>query len=538
MIGLPHRVGAALVVLGQSNGSQERKGHVLNSNVYGNLSPAQFHTYYGNYPQTEPSLCIVKTAGTIGATIGNDVQYTEQTLPKNALKIICYRTEIDHFYPDAATEADTNTPPFSTQTALYFFEDGSSVLNTGTYPGTTQQELVDAWNQAFNTVVADSFSAHTEDTNLLNLPWPEGVYNPTPLWPRYTSEDAWDRFGFDINPTISIEPDEGDPYYQTRDGPPDVQAGSQSPAEWICPWKVAYDEGSLYSQLQIQCDFSYQFTNQGEIPYPEGSVEFSIVRPWGYGGASGQWLADECGWQYTQDDYGNTSNPYPEGAYRSDFFAIVNPNPSSPSSYNSFVEYKCKATHGLFLDSRGSCWNIGTELKVKVYIWKTVPKVCFYPNNKDFPDHFPPYTAFPISWCNWQRGLPTTFKQYESCGYSGTRLSGPVNGRGPYLGFQTGQPSGIDYTFASPLPVHAHYWGCMFAPDYESEECVEHEVKEYTVVVSEGNTYECDGTARPGVAYTSFGVKLHDIVLPQIEGYITYIKDYEVTSVKGPDLAP
>jgi len=76
----------------------------------------------------------------------------------------------------------------------------------------------------------------------------------------------------------------------------------------------------------------------------------------------------------------------------------------------------------------------------------------------------------------------------------------------------------------------------MFAPDYESEKCVEHEVKEYTVVVSAGNTYECDGTARPGVDYTSFGVKLHDIVLPKIEGYITYIKDYEVTSVKGPDL--
>ena len=35
MIGLPHRVGAAFVVLGQANGTQRRVGHVLNSNLYG-----------------------------------------------------------------------------------------------------------------------------------------------------------------------------------------------------------------------------------------------------------------------------------------------------------------------------------------------------------------------------------------------------------------------------------------------------------------------------------------------------------------------
>ena len=30
------------------------------------------------------------------------------------------------------------------------------------------------------------------------------------------------------------------------------------------------------------------------------------------------------------------------------------------------------------------------------------------------------------------------------------------------------------------------------------------------------------------------GFKISDIVLPPIEGYITYIKDFEVTSVKKP----
>ena len=52
MIGLPHRVGAAFVVLGQANGTQKRVGHILNSNLYGGGSAAQHHTYFGNYPET------------------------------------------------------------------------------------------------------------------------------------------------------------------------------------------------------------------------------------------------------------------------------------------------------------------------------------------------------------------------------------------------------------------------------------------------------------------------------------------------------
>ena len=67
MIGLPHSVGAAYVVLGQANGTEPRVGHVLNSNVYGGGSSAQYHTYFGNYPETTtPDYIITKTAGTLG----------------------------------------------------------------------------------------------------------------------------------------------------------------------------------------------------------------------------------------------------------------------------------------------------------------------------------------------------------------------------------------------------------------------------------------------------------------------------------------
>jgi hypothetical protein len=121
-----------------------------------------------------------------------------------------------------------------------------------------------------------------------------------------------------------------------------------------------------------------------------------------------------------------------------------------------------------------------------------------------------------------------------------TRLPGPAFGHAgnrhdvtqPGLQYvETGEPTGVPYSIASPNATNLHYWGCAFAPDYDHPNCEEVETLSFTVTISETNTYKCDGTERPGVTYTHYGVKLDDIELPLIEGFITYIKDYEVISV-------
>jgi hypothetical protein len=246
------------------------------------------------------------------------------------------------------------------------------------------------------------------------------------------------------------------------------------------------------------------------------------------------YLPDEASWQYTQNDAGDTSQPYPAGAYRA-ASAIINPEPDGEGS--SFVRYESKATHGLFLDADGSCWNLGTTLKVRVHIWKAPPKRCFFPNNETATVWNGNSTAF----TNFKRGLPTTYEEYEPIldTYSWTNLPGPMKGRGtiadPFLGFETGVPTQIDYSLPEPKPVEAHYWGCAFTPDFDSELCEEVEVLDFTVLIDETNTYYCDGGSRPGVDYTDYGVKLQDIELPVIEGFITYIKDFEVYEVIKPE---
>jgi hypothetical protein len=500
------------------------------------------HEYFANYPDTAPSNVITKVWGLLGATTGPEVTVTPETLPRNYLTIICYKTELNHYFPDAAKDGLYNIPTFDTTDALYDTGAGTR-LNTGSDPGTTEQDLVDAWNSTFNSTVTDSFSAHTDVTDIIATPLPvPGLHYPGSIYPRWTAEAEWDRFGYEIAPAFLITPEDGDPYYQTRTGTTSTPKADQSPLDYITPWYVASSGGSLYSELRLQCDFSYKFTDAGEYDYTTHPTEWSIVYPWGSGsgGTTGRstYLADEASWQYSQDDYGNTSNPYPSGAYRTgdqsgipySAAAFIKPEPDGAES--TFVKYESKATHGLFLNADGSCWNLGTTLKVKVYIWKAPPKRCFWPNNET--DNA--YNGYSWAYTNWKVGLPTTYMEYEVIGSTATtNLPGPIKGRGtisdPFLGWETGVPTQIDYTLPVPKPVDAHYWGCVFAPDYDSDNCVEHEVKDYTIVLDETNTYLCDGTEREGVSYTEFGFKLHDIVLPTLEGFITYIKDFEVYEI-------
>jgi hypothetical protein len=530
-----------LVVLGTGNGQSERApGHILTPPVYG----AGNHHYFASYPETGPSNVITKVWGLLGATPGPAVTVTPETLPRNYLTIVCFRTELNHYFPDAAKDALFNIPTFDTTDALYD-TGGGTRLNTGGDPGTTEQDLVNAWNTDFNTTVADSFAAHTNVTDLLETPLPvPGLHEPGRIFPRWTGETEYDRFGYEISPYFIITPAVGLPYSQTRTGGSTTPKFDQDPLDYITPWFVASSTGVLYSELRLQCDFSYKFTDAGEYDYSTHPTEWSIVYPWGeyFDSTYGRlfYLADEASWQYTQDDYGNTSNPYPSGGFRTgdqsgypySQAGFAKPEPDGAGS--AFVKYESTATHGLFLDADGSCWNLGTTLKVKVHIWKAPPKRCFYANNETTTA----YNGFAYSYTNWKQGLPgTTYTEYlpSGPGTNTTNLPGPIKGRGtlsdPYLGWETGVPTQIDYTLPIPKPADAHYWGCVFTPDFDSEFCEEVEVLDFTVIIDETNTHYCDGAGRPGVGYTPYGVKLEDIELPALEGFITYIKDFEVYEI-------
>lgn len=542
---LPPRVGGCLVALGDANGQVERSpGHILTPPSYG----AGNHHYFSSYPVTTPSNVITKVWGLLGATTGPDVTVTPSTLPKNTLVIVCYKTELNHYFPDAAKDALYNIPTLDTTSALYDDGMGNTVLNTGSWPGTTEQDVVEAWNTNMNSVVAGSFDAHTDVTDLLATPLPvPGLHPPGQIFPRWTAEGAWDRFGYEISPYFTITPAVGQPYSQTRTGESTTPKANQDPLDYICPWYVASSGGSLYSELRVQCDFSYKFTADGVYNYYTHPTEFQIVYPWSLGdiatyGRSVK-VADEASWQYSQDDYGNTTNPYPSGAYRTGdqsgipygTFGFIKPEPDGPGS--AYVNYQSTATHGLFLDADGSCWNLGTILKVRVHIWKAPPKRCFFPNNETTNA----YDGYAFAYTNWMVGLPTTYTEYEPVNITNNSvsLSGPIKGRGtlsdPFLGWETGFPTQVDYSIPVPKAVDSHYWGCAFTPDFDSDDCQEHEIKDFTIVIDETNTAYCDGSARPGVTYTAYGVKLQDIVLPALEGFITYIKDFEVYEIIKPE---
>ena len=540
MIGLPHRVGAAYVVLGQANGTQPRVGHVLNSNVYGGGSPAQYHSYFSNYPTTTPDKDIVKVAG----TLGEDYTFTSQsdnTIPGNILKIVSYKTELNHYIPTYAADADFNIPSYDSE-GLWQTEPSPPSGNSGQYinpydlsdPITgdnIEYDYIDTLSQftGFVSGLKDSWTEITDVTD--NIAGDIETFTASTFYPRWTGEEAYEQYGL-LNPPIEVSLEGDSAFYQTREGPAMTEPNSQVGTYWICPWTVGrVPESGLNQRLKIDSNVSYKFTKDGE--HASGSVAYKIVYPWGkyssgyipYGNAS---VVDESPRLKDYDTDGNYSGKIVSGSYRSTICTVW---PKKDGEDYPYINYENMATHGLFLAANGSCWNIGTEIKVKVHIWKAPPKFCLYYRNKDKDGGGYPYN-------NWKRGVPaTTYAIYDGGEpYVCPQIFGPATGtfNDGNFRFEGGIDSGVDYSIGEPKSLALHYWGTVFAPDIDSELNVEHDVLEFTVTIDESNTYMCNGDPREGVSMTPQGFKIADIELEPIEGYITYIKDFEVTSVKRP----
>ena len=533
---LPHRVGGALIVLGQNEGQQEREpDHVLSPSTYG---PGN-HEYFTSYPVTTPSNVVTKVSGTLGFTAGPYVQFTAATLPRNFLTIVCYKTELNHRYPDYAFQVSGLTPTYNTQTIFDLF----GYLNP-----VSDSTLRFDYGNNFGTAVHNSYITPTNVTNIIEDP-ASYTGNLRVMFPRWTDETEWDIGVDPYEDAMYVTLGTTGSYWQTRTGTESSPRTGLEPLDFIAPWYVSTnpDTGLLESELRIFCDFSYKFTAQGDYgPNPKVNfpVEYSIINPWDDfdSASSGNpgFVADQSTWQYTYNDNGGTAYHYPTGAYRTS--VINNYWPKTEEGGKDTVNYVSKATHGLFLDANGSCWNLGTVLEVKVYIWKAPPKNCFFPNNVTSGA----YNGHSYSFTNWNQGATNpSYPLGVNLGYAPTkikktRLPGPAFGDPgnrhdvlqPGLEYvETGEPTGIPYSIGSPNAVNLHYWGCAFSPDYDHPDCEEVEALSFTVTISESNTYKCDGAERSGVSYTAYGVKLEDIELPLIEGFMTYIKDYEVISV-------
>ena len=541
MIGLPHRVGAAFVVLGQANGTEKRVGHTLNSNVYGGGSPAQFHSYFSNYPETTtPDYIITKVAG----TLGEDYTYissTENTIPGNILKIVSYKTELNHYIPTKAEDADFDIPSYD---STDHWISNPNYPGANQYPkrvpydwtplnpppGSNEWEIINSVVSSWISSISASWTEITDVTD--NIGGDVEGFTPSIFYPRWTAEDAYEQTG-QLNPPIEVSLTGDYPFYQTREGPAMTEPGSQIGTYWICPWTVGrVPESGLNQRLNIDCNVSYKFTDDGE--HADNSVAGAIVWPFGkidpstFDDPINAQIADQSAYNQSTGIYGVIPDKIDAGTYRTAYFTFW---PKPEESDYPYYNYENKATHGLFLAANGSCWNIGTEIKVKVHIWKCPPKFCLYYRNKD-------KDGGGRAYLNWKRGLPAQSGGVNDGGqpYVAYLIEGPATGTfndGDFR-FEGGIDSGVDYSIPEPKAIHLHYWGTVFAPDTDSEECVEHEVLEFTVTISEGNTYQCDGTPREGVSMTPQGFKIADIELEPIEGYITYIKDFEVTSVKKP----
>ena len=553
MIGLPHRVGAAFVVLGQANGTQKRVGHILNSNLYGGGSAAQHHTYFGNYPETtSPDYIITKTAGTLGEDY-TYVSSTENTIPGNILKIVSYKTELNHYIPTYAVSADSNIPSYDSEgiwvsnpppTATYSgYQIPSSVLNDPITGNNIEYLYINSLGQ-FSSFVTGFKNSWTEITDVTdNIGGDVEGFTPSIFYPRWTAEAAYDQSG-QLTPPIEVSLTGDDPFYQTREGPAMTLPTNQIGTYWINPWTVGRVGGGLNQRLNIDCNVSYKFTNAGA--HAADSVAEDIVYPLGkgyYNEALEEWfypdynkyVADQSARLKLYDVNGQFGGAIPAGSYRTTICTVF-PLTDAEGDKSPYVNYENTATHGLFLAANGSCWNIGTELQVKVYIWKAPPKFCLYYRNKDKDGGGYPYN-------NWKTGSAYPPSAEYGGGYPPyvcPRIIGPGTGTfndGDFR-FEGGVNTGVDYSIPEPLNVDLHYWGTVFAPDTDSELNVEHEVLEFTVTIGEDNTYYCDGSPREGVEMTPQGFKLEDIVIPPVEGFITYIKDFEVTSITKPPPTP
>lgn len=518
---IPHRVGGALIVLGQNEGEQERvPGHLLTPPNYG----AGNHVYFPSYPLTSPSNVITKVAGTLGATTGPAIDYTPDTLPRNYVNIVAYKTALNHRFTKIAWvregvydayNSDCINDPLSP-----YFGDENAYANAYSYA-----------------LRRDIFAKFVDETGVVNI-----LDDPTQtppslrtLFPRWTDESPWDMGAKPYEDAMQVFPasDPTEPYWQTRKGPDNQLPASQEPVDFIAPWYVTYNtdlEEPLYQSLtRTFYDFSFKFSS---TTYDSTNpVAYELVYPYFNRQESFFWnqqVPDLCTWQY--------SSGYPTGAYRTVGIEVY---PQNDDAQIEPMRWEAEATHGLFVDANGSCWNLGTQLEVKVYIYRAPPKRCFYPRQDSV-------YGLPSAWTNWISGgtplgpyTPQYLKQSGvSSWFTGRAYGGP--GQRHSIGYpglsyvETGLTSELPFSIPEPNPMAIMFWGVCFAPDYDSELCVEHDVLTFTVTIDESNTAYCDGTAREGVDYTAFGVKVADIVIPKVEGYITYIQDYEVTEITKP----
>ena len=520
---IPHRVGGALIVLGQNEGEQERvPGHLLTPPNYG----AGNHVYFPSYPLTSPSNVITKVAGTLGATTGPAIDYTPDTLPRNYVNIVAYKTALNHRFTKIAWVREGVYDAYN-----------SDCINDPTSPYYNDEE---AYIAAYSHLLCrDIFAKFVDETGVVNI-----LDDPTQtppslrtLFPRWTDESPWDMGAKPYEDAMQVFPtsDPTAPYWQTRKGPDSQPPASQEPVDFIAPWYVTYNtdlEEPLYQSLtRTFYDFSFKFSSTTYDP--ANPVPFDLIYPYSNRDTSlgnrYQMIPDTSTWQYS---YG-----FPSGGYRS---VVMEVYPKNDEGEMEPMRWEAEATHGLFVDANGSCWNLGTQLEVKVYIYRAPPKPCFYPRTDDT-------LGYPAAWTNWKFGgypsSPASVPSYMvqsglSSWFTGRAYGGP--GQRHSIGYpglsyvETGLTSELPFSIPEPNPMAIMFWGVCFAPDYDSELCVEHDVLTFTVTIDESNTAYCDASPREGVDYTAFGVKVADIVIPKVEGYITYIQDYEVTEITKP----
>lgn len=506
-------------MLGQNNGEQERDpAHVLSPPNYG---PGN-HEYFTAYPYTAPSNVIAKVAGTLGATSAPGIDYTPETLPRNFLNIVCYKTALNHRFPKLAW----------TREGVYDAYNSDCINDPSSPYVGDEAAYAAAYSYQLQTDIYNSFVDETSVTDIIEDPTKTPA-NLRTLFPRWTAESAWDMGVQPYEDAIQVPLPMGGLYWQTREGPT-----TDNPVDFIAPWYVTFDTdvNELRSLTRTFCDFSYKFSSTTYDPanpvpnslvYPYSNRDFNL-------GFYYQYVPDTCSWQY--------SSGYPADGYRTVGITVY-PNNTTTSTVEP-MRWESEATHGLFLDANGSCWNLGTVLEVKVHIWKAPPKICFFPKTTTWSG-----TTNQYAYMNWKvggfpGGAPYASGQdwpqsQGSAFLPGRGYGSPGNRHGvgdPGLEyFETGTASGIPYSIPAPHPMAIFFWGVCFAPDYDSPLCEEHEVLTFTVTLDETNTYACDGTPRPGApSPTAFGYKLQDIVIPKVEGFITYIQDYEVTEVTDP----
>lgn len=507
-------------MLGQNNGEQERDpDNVLVPPDYGSGN----HEYFPSYPITTPSNVVTKVAGTLGSTGGPSIQYTPDTLPRNYVNVIAYKTELNHRFTNIAWQNDGVYDPYNSD-CIY---DSSSP-----YYG-DEAAYRSAYADALQREIFTKFVNDTTVTNILDDPTQIPPSLRT-LFPRWTEESPWEMGAQPYEDAMHVYPisDPTAPYWQTRKGGVFTPPVEQEPVDFISPWYVTYDTGLVepgYRSITRKfCDFSYKFSSTTFDP--DNLIPLTLVYPYlGRDSVLGnyyQMIPDICTWQY--------SAGYPAGGNRTVSMEVY---PKNDAGEIEPMRWETEATHGLFLDVNGSCWNLGTVLEVKVYIYKAPPKQCFFPRQDAALE-------YPAAWTNWKfggfDGSPQGFADYivQSSGsswFTGRAYGSP--GQRHSIGYpglahvETGLNSELPYSIAEPNPIGIMFWGVCFAPDYDSPLCEEHEVKTFTVTLDETNTYTCDGTPREGVDYTAFGFKLEDIVIPKLEGFITYIQDYEVTEI-------